>query len=134
MCVPEMFVEQWRLQTLTFHFMLYWSGPVSQFFSSSSYSSSSPPLRPVKELPPHPTRLDRGHNLAPAVWWLPWRRHPPATLGCAVPKFTAVSDGKGRSQKVFWDSSDATICAEGRFLHAVRIICIHPEPRLLEAV
>lgn len=64
-CVPEMFVEQWQLHTLTFHFMLYWMG-LSVFFSFSWFVKELPFLPPLGlHPPPHPTH-------------------------CASPKFMAV--------------------------------------------
>lgn len=128
--------------TLTFHFMLYWSGLSVIFFSLSP--------GPLKTRPPFFPSARSGSQPAPARW-LPRRRHPPATFCLCSPKFMVVS-GRGVFFFFFWDSSDSfhqtveqqtgvvvvevSCRAAGSPTHFTfhHIICIQRETPALEAV
>lgn len=82
-----MFVEQWRLHTLTFHFMLYWLGLSVIFFLSSL----------LKSCPPGSIRVATCPSAVVAI-----ATSPPATFDCAVPSSWQCHT-KGWSG--IWDSS-----------------------------
>lgn len=101
-----MFVEQWRLHTLTFHSMLYWLGLSVIFFPSPG---------PLKSCFPGSIRVTTCPSAVVAM-----ATSVPATLDCAVPS-SWWCHTKGCSE--VWDSSAVTNytttlshCSWGRLL------------------
>lgn len=121
-CVPEMFVEQWRC--ILSHSTSCFIGLACQSFLPTPPHPPQP-LRPVKELPPW---LDQEPNL-------PHRRGCHGDITPCHPDWAVPSSWRCQREGFgagVWDSSELTTppsCCSVHLHRAHHSICIHHEPQ-----